>query len=280
MKSYAILTSLLLVGVWASACQDSEFKRNDNGLNVSKGEGDQLSQDSESPETKSPLPLPLPLPTSETVDPPSNVSGTLLTCALELVPDTVRQDSLLGCRLSDANGRKVAVASDIQYSFKAIDATNIKMRRVLNDNRYDVLYLIPGSRSQAEEMTVALSQDNNPLVEKKVADVLVASNKLPEPRLVDYGKARSAILGSATASPLVVEALPADPIALGKSLYAQLCQSCHGVAGQDATKNIRVTNRDSIVGSLSSIPDMKDLDSIVTLEDAEAIARWLENPAL
>lgn len=278
MNTCRTVANFLLIGLCLFACRNSAFTRNDK---AKKGKTEDASKEKVADrETKAPLPIPFPVPSSENVDPPSNVAGTLLTCAYEVVPDPARNDSLMGCRLSDKDGKKVKVASDVQYSFTAVNALEVKMRKLSNDNRYDVLYLVRGVKDIAESsaITVKVDQAGQIFQEKKAADVIVAGNKLPEAHLFDYGKARDQMLAADGTDPLVLERLPSDPLSLGNRHYVLHCQSCHGVAKQDPAKNIKVNNRDTIVGTLSSEPAMKSLEGVLTLEDITAISNFLQAP--
>ena len=87
---------------------------------------------------------------SEAVVPPSNISGAYLTCATEVEPNPEKPDGVIGCRLSDNQGKKVEL--DMSNTVYAIsppkNLTGIKVTEEYspNDKRYDKLFFFMGDQ--------------------------------------------------------------------------------------------------------------------------------------
>ena len=89
---------------------------------------------------------------SEAVVPPSNISGAYLTCATEVEPNPAKPDGVIGCRLSDNQGKKVPLdMSNTVYAIsppKNLRGIKVTEEYAPNDKRYDKLFFFMGDQGQ------------------------------------------------------------------------------------------------------------------------------------
>lgn len=148
---------------------------------------------------------------NETVDPPSNIAGSFLRCAVEEGATSLETESLLGCRFNDVNGNRVpvntiATASIFTYRPANIPSLKVYPKILPNDNRYDAVYLFYADTKaelqqgvQGSRIFVKMKDLNgtDASVSGLVKDVQLDVNAIPEPRQTDYSQVRSDVLTEA-----------------------------------------------------------------------------------
>lgn len=233
----------------------------------------------------------------ERVDPPSNISGVLLRihCSFESFANANSDESLLGCRIDDNEGKRrpaSSLASNFSYDYKLPDFTDLKIfpRIIDQDNRYDVIYVLKGAPTLEKAKQVASMVINavlkgtdaqkDVIIEGVLAQILRAANSLPEARKSDYSKAVAQIISDAAqgiATPLVLDPLPEDPVEKGQRLYSTLCASCHGDKGKGPDLLINDASKDGIKNALGTVPEMKSIQNILSDDEIDAVSSYLKS---
>ncbi len=148
--------------------------------------------------------------TKEQVVPPNQISGAFLHCAFESEASDAKPEALVGCRLDDANGKRVpssAIAASTEFSFAPTlpDADlQVLAMALANDNRYDVAYLFKGiSKDKVNKSALAtriyfsfpkVSSTGQPgAVSGILSNIKRDANTLPEPRQTDYNQVQQQV---------------------------------------------------------------------------------------
>ncbi len=150
------------------------------------------------------------IPDDEKVDPPNNISGTYLSCSVEIEPTDTKPESLVGCRFNDAKGARVPaanLAADFSYTYQAQLNPDIQIyaKKLLNDNRYDAAYLFFGPNRSSLLNAVAQTQiyvqlktaratNTDVLLGDQIRDIARDKTTIPEPANNDYQQTRDTIL--------------------------------------------------------------------------------------
>lgn len=152
----------------------------------------------------------------ENVDPPANIAGAFLHCAVEQEASEERAEALLGCRFDDANGNRVTVdsiAEESVFTYRPAPVPTLKVypKILTGDNRYDAVYLFfaeskaavdQGMRDTRVFVQMKDAQGQESAVSGLVKNVQVDVNAIPEPRQTDYAQVRDEVLTeAATAEP-------------------------------------------------------------------------------
>lgn len=150
------------------------------------------------------------VPEDERVDPPNNISGAFLHCAIEVEPTDSKPEALVGCRMDDSSGKRVSTASlatSFSYTYKAQTDSSIQVyvKQLNGDARYDAAYLFFGPNRQAlltavqkttvfVQLTNAKSTGTNALVGDQIGDISRDKNTIPEAANSNYNNVRDEIL--------------------------------------------------------------------------------------
>lgn len=160
----------------------------------------------------------------ETVDPPNNIAGSFLHCAVERESQdaaNAQAEVLLGCRFDDANGKRVPVdqvGAQSLFTYRPAKIASLKVypKALPNDNRYDAVYLfMANSKEEVRQglagtrifvkMKDAVGADT--AVSGLVSDVQIDVNAIPEPRQTNYDQVRDDVLTEAANN----EPVPPEP---------------------------------------------------------------------
>jgi hypothetical protein len=146
----------------------------------------------------------------EKVDPPNNISGAYLHCVTEVEPSASKAEALVGCRLDDAAGNRVAtttIATSATYTYKALNDANIQVyaKQLTGDARYDAVYLFFGPDRESVLTAIAKTQvlvklqaakstGTDTLLGDQIADIGRDKSTISEIPNNDYSKVRDDVL--------------------------------------------------------------------------------------
>lgn len=197
---------------------------------------------------------------AEKIDPPSNVSGSYLHCAVEQEPTDAKAEALLGCRFDDLTGKRVPVnqiSSESLFSYRLANVANLKvyLKDLPNDNRYDAVFLFLANskadvlQGMAETRIFVQMKDKSgadAAVSGLVSDIQIDPNAIPEARETDYAQVREEIIAEVgTSEPLPLEVTvsptPTNVGTTGESYFGRGTRLTDGTLvmsyGQDINNN-------------------------------------------
>ncbi len=205
MKSLLPLLSVIILSCWGSSCEQVKQKFTD----PKPPEGAQADNLPTTDNSKS-------ADSDERVDPPQNIIGHYLYCAVEKEPTEGNAEALVGCRLGKSEAQRTPAA--LLGSSYHFSPGNVPVNRVVayskdlaQDKRYDALFVFVGPTPQ-----LVLEGARGTLIKVRIkdskatgGDVLVGStfgdaerspSSFPEASSTDYAQARNEIMTEAQKS--------------------------------------------------------------------------------
>lgn len=142
---------------------------------------------------------------------PIAIGGAFLymKCAEEIAPNATRFESLVGCRLEDAQGtRKAAssVYSNFEFGWKALSAENLRVivKNVPGDQRYDTVFLFQSTSLMSLEDSLQSVQiifrkaDSTEQFSRTFPDILVPLASISDKANIDYQAIRMELSAAVT----------------------------------------------------------------------------------